>query len=110
MGYALFQRGHINHETVADILFQHPRPSLIDFLNWDELDIRDDAMLGAEFEHLLGLGDAADAGSAEVAAGHDDAEGVDREWVLGHADKGEGPIEFKQRQVGVEVVLGRHAV
>ena len=67
-------------------------------------------MLGAEIEHLLGFGDAADAGAREVAARHDHAEGVDREGLLGHADEAERAVELQERHVGVEVVLGRHAV
>ena len=67
-------------------------------------------MLGAEFEHLLGLGDATDAGPAEVAARHDHAEGVDGERLLGDADERERTVELQQRQVGVEVVLRGNAV
>ena len=67
-------------------------------------------MLSTELEHLLSLGDAADAGATEVTAGHDDAEGVDGEGLLWHAYEAKSAVELEQRQVGVEVVLSGNAV
>ena len=48
---------------------------------------RDDAVLGAEVEHLLGLGDAADERAGEAAAAEDQAEGGDGERMLRRADQ-----------------------
>ena len=67
-------------------------------------------MLGAELEHLLGLGDATDAGTTEVTTGHDDAEGVDGEGLLRYAYEAKSTVELEQRQVGVEVMLSGNAV
>ena len=67
-------------------------------------------MLVAEIEHLLGLGDAADAGAREVTARHDHAEGMDRQRLLRYADEAERAVELEEGHVGVEVMLGRDAV
>jgi hypothetical protein len=56
----LLQRGHVDGETVLHIRLQQALVGLVDPLDRDHLHIGDDAVLAAEVEHLLGLGDAAD--------------------------------------------------
>src|SRR5512133_62739 len=56
----LSQRLHVQHETVTDIILQHAFVGLVHLLDWDEFDLGDDVVLGAEIEHLLGLLDATD--------------------------------------------------
>jgi hypothetical protein len=55
-----FQRRHVHHKAVFDVVLQHPVIGLVDVLHGDHLDVRNNAMLGAEIQHLLGLGNAAD--------------------------------------------------
>src|SRR5690606_14355590 len=54
------ERVHVDDEAVAHVALQHALVGLVDGLHADRLDVGDDAMLGAEVEHLLGFGDAAD--------------------------------------------------
>ena len=56
----LFQRGHVDHEAVANIILEQPLIRLVDGLHRHHLDLADDLMRGAEVDHLLGLRQAAD--------------------------------------------------
>ena len=60
----------VDDEPVADVGGEHPLVGLVDLVGGDDLDLGADAVLGAEVEHLLGLGDAADhrAGVGAAAA------------------------------------------
>jgi len=44
-------------------------------------------MFAAKVEHLLGLGDTADARSGQTAAAHDESERRNGEWLGGRTDK-----------------------
>jgi len=44
---------HIDNEAVFHIAFDHPLIGGIDVVHVNELDIRDNFMLGAKIEHLL---------------------------------------------------------
>lgn len=44
------------------------------------------------------------------APGKDEAEGVDRLGARGNADHRHGAVEAEEREVGVEVVVGRDCV
>jgi hypothetical protein len=54
------ERRHVDGEAVLHIRGEHALVGLVDLLDRDHLDIGGDAVLAAEVEHLLGLGDAAD--------------------------------------------------
>src|SRR3954470_18875977 len=60
LGLIVLQRCHIDHKAVLHVILEHPGVSCFNILHFDHLDIRGDAVLGAEIQHLLGLGDAAD--------------------------------------------------
>jgi hypothetical protein len=54
------ERRHVDREAVLHVRFHEPVVGLVDALDGDDLDVRGDAVLAAEVEHLLGLRDAAD--------------------------------------------------
>jgi len=54
------QRGHIDHEAIADVGFFHPFKGMVDLIHADHLDIGQHILARAEIEHLLRLADAAD--------------------------------------------------
>src|SRR5258708_25556910 len=70
IGLLRFKRSHIDGEPVLHIGLEQPFVSFISLLDWDHLDIRGDVVLPAEIEHLLGFGNAADHGTGEAAAAH----------------------------------------
>ena len=55
-----FKRGHIDHEAIFDIARFHALVSIINVLNIQHFHITADVVLGAELQHLLGRGHAAD--------------------------------------------------
>ena len=65
---------------------------------------------GAEVQHLLRLGDSADARAGEVAARQDQIEGGHRQRLFGRADQRERAVQFQQAQVGIDVVLGGNRI
>ena len=74
---AFGERGGVDDVAVAHARIHDVVVSLRDVLAADHLDLRDDAVRGAEVEHLLGLGDAADLGARERLAAVD--EGAQRQ-------------------------------
>src|SRR5512140_2325224 len=53
----------VDDEAVADVGLQHALVGLVHLLGGDDLDVGGDAVLPAEVEHLLGLGESADEGT-----------------------------------------------
>src|SRR5882757_1921969 len=49
------ERRHVDDEAILDVALLHPVEGLLDVLHADRLDIRGDALLGAEIQHLLSL-------------------------------------------------------
>lgn len=82
------QRAHVDRKAVLHVAAQHPLIGFVDLLNRDYLHVRDNLMLGAEIEHLLRLGYAADQRAGEIAAFEDEAEDFDRHRLFGGADLG----------------------
>jgi hypothetical protein len=60
MGLCVGQRLAVDHEAIFHVALLHAIIGVVDILDLDHLDIGGDALLGAEIEHLLRLGDAAD--------------------------------------------------
>ncbi|OLU23449.1 hypothetical protein BVH06_24580 [Pseudomonas sp. PA27(2017)] len=56
----LGQGSHVDHEAVFHVTLEHALLGFVDVLDVDHFDVRDDVVLGAEVEHLLGFGDATD--------------------------------------------------
>src|ERR1700722_5992400 len=69
--FGLLQRSHVDHEPVFPVALEQAVVGFVDLLHFDHLDIRIDSLLGAEIEHLLGFGNAADGGAREAAPAHD---------------------------------------
>lgn len=57
---SLVQRRQIDHEAIAHVALEHAFVGLVDVLDIDHLHVAGNAVLGAEIEHLLRLGDTAD--------------------------------------------------
>ena len=56
----LFQALDVDDEAIAHVVVQHPLIGFVDLLDRDQLDVRCDALPGAEIELLLRLADSAD--------------------------------------------------
>ena len=76
----------------------------------DDLDLGNDAVLGAEIEHLLGFLDAADQRSAEGLATENQRGGGDRGGFRRYTQQNHGPFAAQQAQVLVVVVGGGDGV
>jgi hypothetical protein len=50
------QRRAVDHEAVLHVALEHALVGFVDLVGADHLDVGDDAVFGAEVEHLLGLG------------------------------------------------------
>ncbi|KAF1855195.1 hypothetical protein Lal_00003742 [Lupinus albus] len=72
--------------------------------------VREDVLAGAEVEHLLGLGDAADGRAGEAAATEDEGDG--QLFVDGAdlPDYHQGAVDIQQCHVGRDVVARGHGV
>src|SRR2546427_1392843 len=70
--------GAVDHEPVAHVPAPHACIGLVDLVRLDDLDVRDDSVLPAVVEHLLGLADPADVGAREALVPEDERAGVDR--------------------------------
>ena len=66
---ASFQRlGDIDHEAIPDVAFNHPAERIVDALDGNELDLRQDVVFTAEIQDFLGLRDASDQRSGQGPA------------------------------------------
>ncbi len=90
--------------------FHQPFIGFINILNANHFDVRRDAVLAAEIEHLLGLGEAADGRAGEAASSEYQAETRDGERLLRGADEGEVAVAAEQVDIGVDVVVGGDGV
>lgn len=105
------QRGHVDHEAILHIANDHPLIGLVDVADIEHLDIAADAMLGAEIQHFLSLGDTANQRTRQHPALHHQIGRMQR-WLdrLDQADQNVHAIEGQRFQVGVEIVLYRNGV
>ena len=104
------QRRHVDGEAILYIRLEEPLVGLVDLLDRDDLDLRGDAVLPAEVEHLLGLGDATNEGSGEALAAKEKTEGRDRQRFVRRPDERESAVDGEQVQIGIDVVIGRDRV
>lgn len=105
------QRVDIHHEAVLHVAFQHAFIGFINLLHRDQLDIRRNAVLAAEVQHLLRFRDAADQRTGDAAALHDQVEHLRRRViVLRRADQRQGAVAAQQVEERIQIVLGRHRV
>src|SRR5918998_5866300 len=88
-GRASAQGGGVDDEPVADVGGQDALVGLVDLVGGDDLDLGADTVLGAEVEHLLGQGDAADHRAGVGAATADERHGVEAQRLGGGADGGQ---------------------
>ncbi|CZS10107.1 hypothetical protein CDFC105_83980 [Clostridioides difficile] len=110
LGAGSGQGGGVDDEAVAHVRGQHPLVGLVDPVGGDQLGPRDDAVLGAEVEHLLGLGDAADHRPGVGAPAADEGEDVEAQRLRRGPDVDQGPVDGEQGQVGVHVDHGADGV
>src|SRR6266566_7510225 len=70
--------GAVDHEPVAHVAALHACIGVVDLLDGDDFYVRDDLVLGAVVEHLLGLGNPADVGTGEALVPEDERARADR--------------------------------
>src|SRR5690606_27661727 len=105
------QAAHIDHKAVTHVSLEHPLISLVDLLDRNHLDVRDDVVFGAEVEHFLGFGNAADQRAGQLAALEQQMEYVRGGMRLRRsADQGHGAVTTEQREQGVEVMGSGYGV
>src|SRR5262249_7851525 len=75
----LLQRGIIDDEAVLHVLLQQTVKGFVDLPYADLLDVRRDAVLAAEIEHLLRLAYAANRGTRQAPPAEEQIERIDRE-------------------------------
>src|SRR2546427_7455672 len=102
----LLQRRHINHEAVLHIALRQPFIGLVNVLNFDQFNVRGDAVLGAEIEHLLRFANASNGGTRQTVSPNYQIEGSHWSGFLRRAYQRHGAVELKKWQVRVEVVFG----
>src|SRR5204863_3513119 len=73
----LLQRGIVDHEAILHVALQQAVIRFVDLLDTDFFDVRRDAVLAAEIQHLLGFADAANRRSRKISPADDDAERAD---------------------------------
>src|SRR6266516_1607831 len=99
------ERGQVDHEAVLHIAPEHPLVRLVDPLDRDDLDVRDDPALGAEVEHLLGLANTADERPGDPPAPGDELL-YSRGWVrlIRRADQAQRAVALEQPEISVQDV------
>lgn len=110
-GLASGEAGHVDHQPVAHIAFQHPVVSAVDVIHRDQFDIRHEVVLGTEVEHFLRFANATNQGTGDAAAPQYQPEDIWRWMWLGRGtDQGHRAIPLEQLQIGIEVVRRRDGV
>ncbi len=107
---ALGQRLHIDNEAVLHVALDDPVIGFVDLLDRDHLDVADDAVLGAEIEHLLGLRDATNERTREMTPREDHAEGMERQRLFRHTDDNKITVELEHLEIGVDVMFGGNGI
>jgi hypothetical protein len=97
----LLQRSHVNDEAIFYVALEEALVRCIDLLSANQFDIGGNIVLGAEVEHLLGLTDAADAGSGELSPFHQQAEDRDGQRLFRRADQSHGSVPLQQIDIGI---------
>src|SRR6266478_7888155 len=73
-GWLLLQGCHIDDETVLHVAFQQAFVGFVDLLHPDQFDIRGNAVIGAEIQHLLGLPNPPDPGTGQLVPSKNETE------------------------------------
>src|SRR5690606_18485468 len=102
--------GGVDDEPVAHVAVDHPVVGVVDLVGGDDLDLGADAVLGAELQHLLGLGDAADHGTGQRAPERGQMEAAQGGGVLRHAELDEGAVAAQQAQILLHRQVGGDGV
>jgi hypothetical protein len=103
-------RGHVDHEAVLHVALQHALVGLVDLVHRIISMSGDDAVLGAEVEHLLGLGDAADQRAGDRRRFMIRLNTGRRMRRARARRPGHGAVALQQLSEGVQVVAGGHRV
>src|SRR6516225_139581 len=106
----LLQRGIVDDEAVFHILLQQTVIGLVDLLYADLLDVRRDAVLAAEIEHLLRLAYAANRGTRQAPSAEEQVERIDGQRLFRRSHQAHRSVAAQQIQVSVDVMLCRDAI
>src|SRR5207237_8729403 len=106
----LFQRSRLDNEAIFDIASHNAFVRFVDIIDVDLLDVAGDAAIGAEIEHLLGLGDSANERPRETMTPADQTKSAERHRFGWRAEQAKCAVALEQIQIRVEVVLGRDGV
>nr|GFD54090.1 hypothetical protein [Tanacetum cinerariifolium] len=85
-----------DYEAVLYVALQHALVGFVDVLNVNDLNIRHNVVLGAEVEHLLRFGNAANERARHPAALGDEVEGMQMRRLSGHPQQNHSTIEAQQ--------------
>src|SRR5208282_6465839 len=92
----LLQRSQVDDEAVLYVALEQAFVGLVDLLNRNQLDIRDNSVVSAKIQHFLSLAQAADGGAREAATLHKQVEGRHRCGFRWGAHQDHGAIELQQ--------------
>jgi hypothetical protein len=106
----LLQRCHVDDEAVLHVTLGKPLVRVVDLLDLDDLDVRRDSLVRAEIEHLLRLADPADSRACQAVAPEQQIECGDRKRLRRSAYQRQRAFKLQQREIGIDVVLGRGRV
>ena len=106
----LLEGTHVDDEAVFHVLLQHALEGFVDFLDGDDFDFRDDVVLAAVVEHLLGFFHAADHGAGDGAAAGDEVEGREGGRLFGQLREHGGssdPLEERRLEFALRIEQDR---
>ena len=105
----LGERGGVDDVAVAHARIHDVVVGGRDVLTGDHFDLRDDAVLGTEVQHLLSFGDAADLGASERLPAVNEGAQRQRDGLGGQAHIDEDAVGTQGRHVSSVVeAVGRH--
>src|SRR4029077_16717807 len=87
-----------------------PFVGLVNLLNWDQLDVRGDAMLSTEVEHFLCFADSANSGTGQLTALHQQTEDLNFRRFGRRSHERQGAIALEQVEISIQVVLGGNRI
>src|SRR5262249_31497083 len=106
----LLQRRVVDHEAVLHVLLEQPVIRLVNLLDADLFDVRGNAALAAEIEHLLGLAYAPYARAREATARHQQIKSSYGQRLFRSSDKAECAVSPEQAEIGIEVMVGGDSI
>lgn len=90
------ERGHIDHETIADVALDDTLVGLIYLLDGNKFDIAEDTVTAAEIEHFLGFLNSADQRTCQMPTAPNQIESVNGRRFFGNAQKHHGSVALQE--------------